>query len=102
MKSLKKDTSNNTKPPQLLNLAGLIKSLLSVLALFGATATVDALDVNKGEHIVLLGNTLAERMQHHGWLEPTPNSPCLKRNWSFAITVSPATRWTNVHAIADS
>ncbi|MBT3637137.1 MAG: SGNH/GDSL hydrolase family protein, partial [Opitutae bacterium] len=28
-----------------------------------------ALEVKKGQRIVLLGNTLAERMQHHGWLE---------------------------------
>jgi glucose/arabinose dehydrogenase/lysophospholipase L1-like esterase len=89
MKSLKKDTSNNTKAPRLLNLAGLIKSLLSVLALFGATATVDALDVNKGEHIVLLGNTLAERMQHHGWLETyaqlaMPEKELVFRNHGFS------------------
>src|SRR5438093_5483818 len=23
----------------------------------------------KGDHVCLMGNTLAERMQHHGWLE---------------------------------
>ena len=28
-----------------------------------------ALEVKDGQRIVLLGNTLAERMQHHGWLE---------------------------------
>ncbi|SVD62188.1 uncharacterized protein METZ01_LOCUS415042, partial [marine metagenome] len=89
MKSLKKDTSKNTKPSLPLNLAGLIKSLLSVLALFGATATVDALDVNKGEHLVLLGNTLAERMQHHGWLETyaqlaMPEKELVFRNHGFS------------------
>ena len=26
-------------------------------------------DSNKGDHVVLIGNALAERMQHHGWLE---------------------------------
>src|SRR5579872_1637726 len=26
-------------------------------------------EVNKGDHICIIGNTLAERMQHHGWLE---------------------------------
>ena len=89
MKSLKKDTSKNTKPSLPLNLAGLIKSLLSGLALFGATATVDALDVNKGEHLVLLGNTLAERMQHHGWLETyaqlaMPEKELVFRNHGFS------------------
>ncbi len=31
--------------------------------------TARGLEVNDGQRIVLLGNTLAERMQHHGWIE---------------------------------
>ena len=27
------------------------------------------LDIQKGDHICLIGNTLADRMQHDGWLE---------------------------------
>lgn len=27
------------------------------------------LEIHKGDHISLIGNTLADRMQHHGWLE---------------------------------
>jgi putative heme-binding domain-containing protein len=27
------------------------------------------LELNRGDHICVIGNTLAERMQHHGWLE---------------------------------
>ena len=27
------------------------------------------LELNKGDHIAFIGNNLAERMQHHGWLE---------------------------------
>src|SRR4051812_46673699 len=27
------------------------------------------LDLHKGDHICIIGNTLAERMQHEGWLE---------------------------------
>ena len=26
-------------------------------------------ELNKGDHVCLIGNTLAERMQHYGWLE---------------------------------
>ena len=44
--------------------------LLTALALgLGAVSSSQALDFNKGEHVVLIGNALAERMQHHGWLE---------------------------------
>ncbi|MDH3719454.1 MAG: dehydrogenase, partial [Planctomycetota bacterium] len=37
-----------------------------------ATATVASaatLELNKGDHISYIGNNLADRMQHHGWLE---------------------------------
>ena len=44
--------------------------LLTALALgLGAVSSSQALDFNEGEHVVLIGNALAERMQHHGWLE---------------------------------
>src|SRR5262249_50551078 len=29
----------------------------------------DPLPLHKGDHICLIGNGLADRMQHHGWLE---------------------------------
>jgi len=32
------------------------------------------LDLQPGDHICLVGNTLAERMQHHGWLETLVHS----------------------------
>ncbi|MDZ4686090.1 MAG: SGNH/GDSL hydrolase family protein, partial [Planctomycetaceae bacterium] len=32
-------------------------------------AAADKLELQKGDHICLVGNTLAERMQHFGWLE---------------------------------
>ena len=65
-----------------------MKSLLPSVCILGATATVNALDVKKGEHIVLLGNTLAERMQHHGWLESyaqlaMPEKALVFRNHGF-------------------
>ena len=47
----------------------LAKQLLAALTLTGAATGATALELKKGERIVLLGNTLAERMQHHGWLE---------------------------------
>ena len=46
----------------------------NAIVLLGAILTLlpqatHALEVKDGQRIVLLGNTLAERMQHHGWLE---------------------------------
>src|SRR5262245_52007752 len=32
-------------------------------------ALADGLELKKGDHICLVGNTLAERMQYFGWLE---------------------------------
>ena len=45
--------------------------------------------LEKGDHIVLLGNTLAERMQHHGWLESyvqaaLPQREIVFRNHGFS------------------
>jgi len=33
------------------------------------TAKGQPLELKKGDHISYIGNTLADRMQHHGWLE---------------------------------
>jgi len=48
-----------------------MKKILSVGILALATFAADAaqLELKKGDRVVLIGNTLAERMQHHGWLE---------------------------------
>ncbi|MBT6957467.1 MAG: SGNH/GDSL hydrolase family protein, partial [Opitutae bacterium] len=43
--------------------------LLTSLSLAGILGNAQALELKKGAHVVILGNTLAERMQHHGWLE---------------------------------
>ncbi|MBT4225370.1 MAG: hypothetical protein HOD72_13000, partial [Opitutae bacterium] len=43
--------------------------LLTPLSLAGILGNAQALELKKGAHVVILGNTLAERMQHHGWLE---------------------------------
>jgi putative heme-binding domain-containing protein len=46
------------------------RTLLALsFALVTATAPATGLPLHKGDHICLIGNTLADRMQHHGWLE---------------------------------
>jgi glucose/arabinose dehydrogenase/lysophospholipase L1-like esterase len=42
-----------------------------------------ALEVKDGQRIVLLGNTLAERMQHHGWLETYAQLSMPEKKLSF-------------------
>src|SRR5262245_17277239 len=58
--------------------ARLLTALLTLLALLGMGLTPDrsagrqpaaGLDVRPGDRISILGNTLADRMQHDGWLE---------------------------------
>lgn len=48
------------------------KSALLLLALCAATSisqAADKLELRKDDHIAIIGNTLADRMQHSGWLE---------------------------------
>ncbi|MBI3862782.1 MAG: HEAT repeat domain-containing protein [Planctomycetia bacterium] len=42
---------------------------LLVLAVSAAPARAAGLELKKGDHVCIIGNTLAERMQHDGWLE---------------------------------
>ena len=49
-------------------------NVLGLLVVFAASAAqlasaADPLELKKGDHICIVGNTLAERMQHSGWLE---------------------------------
>jgi putative heme-binding domain-containing protein len=44
-------------------------NLTALLLLTAAAAPAAPLELKKGDHISLIGNTLADRMQHHGWLE---------------------------------
>ena len=66
-----------------------IKQLGLAIALgLGAATTGNALELNKGDHVVLIGNALAERMQHHGWLESyaqaaMPEKELVFRNHGF-------------------
>lgn len=44
--------------------------LVSVLgAALGTPVTAQQFELHKGDHVCIVGNTLAERMQHDGWLE---------------------------------
>src|SRR5271170_8120688 len=48
------------------------KHLVAILAVLLSATIAHAqakLELKKGDHISIVGNTLAERMQHHGWLE---------------------------------
>ena len=53
----------------------LLNCLLGIVFAAAATlaphrlAAADQLELKKGDHIALIGNSLADRMQHHGWLE---------------------------------
>ena len=66
-----------------------IKRFGLALALgLGAATPGEALELNKGDHVVLIGNALAERMQHHGWLESyaqatMPDKELVFRNHGF-------------------
>ena len=45
------------------------KLLALCLLWFAATASAADIQLQKGDHICIVGGGLAERMQHHGWLE---------------------------------
>jgi len=48
----------------------LVPALLLANSLVPATATAaDLIELNPNDHIAIIGNNLADRMQHHGWLE---------------------------------
>lgn len=46
-----------------------LSACLAVLFAVPAAHAQAKLELKKGDHITIVGNTLAERMQHHGWLE---------------------------------
>ena len=46
-----------------------ITGLLILLAFLSLKAGAETLTLNQGDHVCLIGNALADRMQHHGWLE---------------------------------
>jgi len=53
------------------------------------TASAEVLEFRKGDHIAIVGNTLADRMQHYGWLETIlqirfPRQELVFRNLGFS------------------
>ena len=76
----------------MIRLSFLTLSLLLTIALglhAQATAAEQGLTLEKGDHISLIGNVLAERIQHHGWLETLiqsqfPEHELVFRNLAYA------------------
>jgi len=56
-------------------------ALLAVAA--SSVAQAASLELKRGDHISFIGNTLAERMQHHGWLEARLQSRFPEHELSF-------------------
>ncbi len=46
-----------------------VAAVLAAALLWPAFARADAIAIKPGDHISIIGNTLADRMQHDGWLE---------------------------------
>jgi len=88
MNALQRFSTGKTIPVLHAGLSGLGKATMAALALACAATAGKALEVKKGDRIVLLGNALAERMQHHGWLETyaqlaMPDQELVFRNHGF-------------------
>lgn len=67
----------------------MIVALAAAVAFFVSVANAAPLEFQKGDHICIVGNTLAERMQHHGWLETLlhsrfPRHQLVIRNLGFS------------------
>src|SRR5216684_4756522 len=58
-------------------------SIAALLTLLPAPAQADPLELHKGDHISIIGNTLADRMQHDGWLETLIQSRFPKHDLVF-------------------
>ena len=72
-----------------------MRRMLTVLAFLAATlamhsvAEADLIEVKPGDHIAIIGNTLADRLQHDGWLESNlqarfPEHSLVIRNLGFS------------------
>ncbi|MHB1556090.1 MAG: PVC-type heme-binding CxxCH protein [Isosphaeraceae bacterium] len=46
-----------------------VSALLGAAVIWLSPMPAVAVDIHKGDHIAIIGNTLADRMQHDGWLE---------------------------------
>ena len=63
--------------------------LIACAVLAGQSTTNAQFSFNEGDHICLIGNSLAERMQHHGWLETLLQSQLPNKNLVFRNQSSP-------------
>lgn len=77
-----------------------LKHLLSLLLAAALPLHAQVLELKKGDHIAIVGSGLADRQQHHGWLESIihkayPNLELTVRNLGFAADE------VNVHPRSD-
>jgi putative heme-binding domain-containing protein len=56
---------------------------IAILLLCFSNANAQPFPFQKGDHVSILGNTLAERMQHHGWMETLIHSRLPGHELSF-------------------
>jgi hypothetical protein len=64
-------------------------ALLAATLLLPTFARADTIEIKPGDHISIVGNTLADRMQHDGWLETDlqarfPEHKLVIRNLGFS------------------
>ena len=86
-------TSRQAAPAAMLAIVGLALLVApSLVRAEGGSSLTGNLELRKGDHICLIGNTLADRMQHDGWLETLPPQPLSRaRARRSATSASPAT-----------
>ncbi len=70
-------------------------ALLAATLAVASIARADLIEIKPGDHIAIIGNTLADRMQHDGWLETLLQARFPSTSWSSATSASPATRSTS-------
>src|SRR3954451_23988179 len=63
--------------------------LLAASLALPSSARADLVEIRPGDHIAIIGNTLADRMQHEGWLEAMlhvrfPEHKLVIRNLGFS------------------
>src|SRR5262245_20053585 len=64
------EPARQTAPAAMLAFVGLALLVApSLVRAAGVGSLTGNLELRKGDHVSLIGNTLADRMQHDGWLE---------------------------------
>ncbi|HEY6167622.1 MAG TPA: SGNH/GDSL hydrolase family protein, partial [Verrucomicrobiae bacterium] len=72
-----------------MKLPRILVATLTSLLLAASAPAADRLELKPGDHVALIGNALADRMQHHGWLETLivarfPKHDLVFRNLGFS------------------